>query len=122
MNQEHAMSDTNNPGGKGPGAPPGGAAPPARQEIRLSVEMDPVTANGVYVNLAMVNHNETEFVLDFLFVHPQQPRATVRSRVISSPKHTKRLMLALQDNLAKYERKFGEIDVSRPGPEDQLLQ
>lgn len=97
------------------------AAPGAR-EVRLAVELDPVTANGVYANLAMVNHNETEFILDFLFVQPQQPRAMVRSRIISSPKHTKRLMLALQDNLAKYEARFGEIDVSRPGPEDQLLQ
>jgi len=110
-----------NPGGPKdkPGQPPGGGQ---RNEIRLSVEMDPVTANGVYANLAMVNHNETEFILDFLFVHPQQPKATVRARIISSPKHTKRLMLALQDNLAKYEQRFGEIDVSRPGPEDQLLQ
>lgn len=94
---------------------------PAR-EIRLAVEIDPATANGVYANLAMVNHNETEFIVDFLFVHPQQPKATVRARVISSPKHTKRLLLALQDNLSKYERKFGEVDISRPGPEDGLLQ
>jgi hypothetical protein len=100
--------------------PPG--QQPATREVRLSVEIDPATANGVYANLAMVNHNETEFVVDFLFVQPQQPRAAVRSRVISSPKHTKRLMLALQDNLAKYERTFGTIDVSRPGPEDTLLQ
>jgi hypothetical protein len=90
--------------------------------VRLSLEWDAATSNGVYANLALVNHTETEFILDFLFVHPEQPKATVRSRVISSPKHTKRLWLALQDNLAKYERKFGEIDVSRPGPEDQLLQ
>jgi len=113
------MTNSNNPGGrKDPQNPPGGGP----NQIRLSVELDPQIANGVYVNLAMVNHNETEFVLDFLFVHPQQPRATVRSRVISSPKHTKRLLMALQDNIAKYERKFGEIDVSRPGPEDGLLQ
>lgn len=111
------MSNPGNPKDK-PGQPAGQNP----KEVRLSVELDPVTANGVYANLAMVNHNETEFIVDFLFVHPQQPRATVRSRVISSPKHTKRLLLALQDNLAKYEQRFGEIDVSRPGPEDQLLQ
>ena len=114
------MSD-NNPNSK---TPPGNPAAPAQanREIRLQVELEPGVANGVYANLAMVNHNETEFILDFIFVQPQQPKATVRSRVISSPKHTKRLMLALQDNIAKYERKFGEVDVSRPGPEDQLLQ
>jgi hypothetical protein len=103
-----------------PGAP--GSTPPGGREVRLAIELAPDVANGTYANLAMVNHNETEFILDFIFVQPQQPRAVVRSRVISSPKHTKRLMLALQDNLAKYERKYGEIDVSRPGPEEQLLQ
>jgi hypothetical protein len=113
-------NNNNNPPKPGqPGAQPG---QPGAREVRLAVELDPVTANGVYANLAMVNHNETEFILDFLFVQPQQPRAMVRSRIISSPKHTKRLMLALQDNLAKYENRFGTIDVSRPGPEDQLLQ
>ncbi|MBI5496130.1 MAG: DUF3467 domain-containing protein [Deltaproteobacteria bacterium] len=105
-----------------PSTPPAPGGQPARNQVALAVELDPAVANGVYANLAMVNHNETEFILDFLFVQPQQPRATVRSRVISSPKHTKRLMLALQDNIAKYEQRFGEIDVSRPGPEDGLLQ
>ncbi|MEW5855407.1 MAG: DUF3467 domain-containing protein [Myxococcota bacterium] len=110
------MTNPSNPAGGGPKNP---ANP---REVRLAVELDPAISNGVYTNLAMVNHTETEFILDFLFVHPQQPKATVRARVISSPKHTKRLWLALQDNLAKYESRFGEIDVSRPGPEDQLLQ
>ena len=111
MNQP---GNPNNPSDKPPPGP--------QREFRLAVELDPTMANGAYVNLAMVNHNETEFILDFLFVHPQQPKATVRSRVISSPKHTKRLLMALQDNIARYERVFGEIDVSRPGLEDQLLQ
>jgi hypothetical protein len=115
------MSNSNSPPGN-PTKPTGGPAAAGAREVRLAIELDPAVANGVYANLAMVNHNETEFVLDFIFVQPQQPKATVRARVISSPKHTKRLLLALQDNINKYERKFGEIDVSRPGPEDQLLQ
>ena len=82
------------------------------KEIHIQVELDPVIAQGVYTNLAMVNHTETEFTLDFLFIQPQQPKAAVRSRVISSPKHTKRLIEALKDNLAKYEKRFGTIQVS----------
>ena len=82
------------------------------KEIHIQVELDPVTAQGVYTNLAMVNHTETEFTLDFLFIQPQQPKATVRARIISSPKHTKRLIEALKDNLAKYEKRFGTIEVS----------
>lgn len=83
------------------------------KEIHLQVELDPITAQGVYTNLAMVNHTETEFTVDFLFIQPQQPRATVRARIISSPKHTKRLIEALRDNVAKYEKRFGTIDISQ---------
>jgi hypothetical protein len=84
------------------------------REIHIQVELDPVTAQGLYTNLAMVNHTETEFTIDFLFIQPQQPRATVRARIISSPKHTKRLIEALKDNVAKYEKRFGTIDISQP--------
>jgi hypothetical protein len=82
---------------------------PPRQ-IQIQVELDPSTAQGVYTNLALVNHTETEFTIDFLYIQPQQPKATVRARIISSPKHTKRLIEALKDNVAKYEKRFGTIE------------
>jgi len=63
------------------------------------------------VNMAMVNHTETEFTLDLLYVQPQAPKATVRARVITTPKHLKRLLHALEDNLEKYEARFGAVDV-----------
>ncbi len=88
------------------------AKPP---EIQLQIQLDDDVANGRYVNLALVNHSETEFTLDFIYVQPQQPRAKVLSRIITNPKHLKRLSLALQDNLAKYEARFGAIDISDPG-------
>lgn len=88
------------------------------KEVQLQVQLDDDMAQGVYVNMAMVNHTETEFTLDFIFVQPQQPRAKVRSRVITNPKHVKRLLLALQDNVSKFEAKFGRIEVSGPGPHD----
>jgi hypothetical protein len=89
-----------------------------RREIQLQVQLDDDIAQGMYVNMAMVNHNETEFALDFLYVQPQQPKAKVRARILTSPKHAKRFLLALQENLGKFEARFGTIDVSGPGPGD----
>lgn len=84
-------------------------------EIQLQIQLDDAIANGQYANLALVNHSETEFTLDFIYVQPQQPRAKVLSRIITNPKHLKRLLMALQDNLTKYESRFGPIDISDPG-------
>lgn len=83
---------------------------PNAQEVKLEIQLDEETAQGVYVNLAVVNHNDTEFTLDFIFVQPQAPRAKVRSRVITSPRHAKRMLLALQENVARYEKSFGPIE------------
>jgi hypothetical protein len=85
------------------------AAPP--HAIQLQIEIDPATAVGAFVNMAMVNHTETEFTLDLVYVQPQAPRATVRARAITTPKHMKRLLLAIQDNMQKYEARFGAIDL-----------
>lgn len=84
-------------------------------EVQLQIQLDDAIANGQYVNMALVNHTETEFTLDFIYVQPQQPRAKVLSRIITNPKHMKRLMMAMQDNLAKFEQKFGPIEVTDPG-------
>src|SRR5215470_17688566 len=92
------------------------AETPAAPQVQIQLQIDDVTAQGMYVNMAMLNHNETEFVIDFIYVQPQAPKAVVRARVINSPKHMKRLMLALQDNVAKYEAQFGKIDISSPVP------
>ena len=92
-----------------------------RKDNQLQIQLDDDVAQGIYANLTMVNHTETEFALDFIYLQPQQPRAKVRSRIISSAKHTKRLMMALKDNIEKYEKKFGTIDISGPSPEDEAL-
>jgi hypothetical protein len=88
---------------------------PKPPEVQLQIQLDDDVANGRYVNMALVNHTETEFTLDFIYVQPQQPRARVLSRIITNPKHMKRLLLAMQDNVAKFEAKFGAIDVADPG-------
>ena len=85
------------------------AAPPAA--VQVQIEIDPATANGAFINMAMVNHTETEFTLDLIYVQPQAPKAVVRARAITTPKHMKRLLAAIQDNLAKYEARFGVVDV-----------
>src|SRR3981081_4224922 len=89
---------------------------PAPQQIQIQLQLDDAMAQGVYANMALVNHNDTEFVRDFIYVQPQMPKATVRARIINSPKHMKRLLHAIQDNVAKYEAQFGKIDVSGPLP------
>jgi len=82
------------------------------QVQQLQVEVDDQTAQGVYSNLAMISHSETEFILDFIFVQPQVGKAKVRSRIITSPSHMKRLLMALEDNIKRYEQRFGEIKVT----------
>ncbi len=90
--------------------------PGSAPQVQIQLQIDDAIAQGMYVNMAMLNHNETEFVIDFIYVQPQAPKAVVRSRVITSPKHMKRFLHALQDNVAKYEAQFGKIDTSGPVP------
>ncbi|OGS13737.1 MAG: hypothetical protein A2285_03495 [Elusimicrobia bacterium RIFOXYA12_FULL_57_11] len=77
--------------------------------IQLEVQMDDITAQGLYANLAGVTHSETEFIFDFLFLQPNQAKAKLRARVISSPVHTKRFLAALLENIKRYEERFGVI-------------
>jgi hypothetical protein len=81
---------------------------------QIAIQGDPNAAAGVYSNLMMVTHRKEEFVLDFLFVHPQrgeggQSTASLRARVITSPEHVKRIVHALGENVRRYEASFGEI-------------
>jgi hypothetical protein len=92
------------------------AETPTVPQVQIQLDLDPQTANGAYVNMAMLNHNETEFVIDFIYVQPQAPKAVVRARIINNPKHMKRFLQALHDNVAKYEAQFGKIDISGPLP------
>jgi hypothetical protein len=94
---------------------------PEERKVNIEIQMDEAVAQGAYVNLAMVNHTETEFTLDFIYIQPQQPKAKVRARIITSPKHTKRLLEALKDNMARYEKRFGVVDISGPAPHDEVL-
>ena len=74
---------------------------------------------GVYSNLMVVKHTREEFILDFLMVSP--PDASVSARVIMSPGHMKRTIIALQENVKRYEEQFGKItEAKEPGEKGRL--
>lgn len=79
------------------------------EENQINIELSEEMAEGVYANLVMIAHSNSEFVLDFIRLMPGVPKAKVKSRVILTPEHAQRLLLALQDNINKYETNFGEI-------------
>ena len=79
------------------------------QEHNLKLNTHPEPAQGTYSNPALVRHNPSEIVLDFAQMLPGLEGATVRERVIMSPIHAKRLLMALNDNIKKYEQQFGAI-------------
>ena len=79
------------------------------QQQQLQVEIDEQVARGVYTNLALITHSETEVILDFLFLQPQTPKSKVLARLVTSPVHAKRLLWALKDNVEKYESRYGPI-------------
>ncbi len=68
-------------------------------------------AEGIYSNLAIISHSSSEFVLDFIRIMPGLPKAPVKSRIILTPEHAKRLLYALQENIAKYEQQNGKIKI-----------
>jgi len=78
---------------------------------QLQIDVEETVAQGVYANLALISHSETEIIMDFIFLQPQVAKAKVRSRVITSPSHAKKLLIALDDNIKKYEARFGKIEI-----------
>ena len=84
------------------------------QKPGLNIEINNETASGVYSNLAMINHSNSEFVVDFIQMMPGMPKAQVKSRIILTPQHAKRFLQALKENVQKYERQFGEIKDQEP--------
>ena len=77
----------------------------------LQIELDGTVGEGTYANLAIVSHSLSEFILDFVRVMPNMPKAKVKSRIVLTPEHAKRLLFALQDNINKYEQQNGKIKV-----------
>jgi hypothetical protein len=85
------------------------------KQNQLNINLSQEVAQGIYSNLAVINHSTSEFIIDYIRVMPGVPQAEVKSRVILTPEHAKRLMNALKDNIDKYEQAYGEIDVKKQG-------
>ena len=86
-----------------------------QQQNNIQIELTDDVAQGIYSNLAVIAHSSSEFVLDFVRMMPGVPKAKVQSRIILTPEHAKRLMLALMDNIKKYEAQNGEIKLQGMG-------
>lgn len=82
---------------------------PNKQGQKINIELPEDKAEGIYSNLAVITHSQTEFVLDFIRMMPGMPKAKVQSRVILTPQHAKRLMRALNENISKFEANNGPI-------------
>ncbi|MCK9617882.1 MAG: DUF3467 domain-containing protein [Lentimicrobiaceae bacterium] len=80
-----------------------------KQENQINIELNEETAEGIYSNLAIITHSNTEFIVDFIKMMPGIPKAKVKSRIILTPQHAKRLLRALKDNISKFEQMHGTI-------------
>jgi len=88
----------------------------SKQQGKVNIELPAEIAQGVYCNLAIIAHSNAEFVLDFIQMLPNTPKAEVRSRIIMTPFHAKRLLAALRDNIQRFEQSNGEIRFKENGP------
>ncbi|MBM3402880.1 MAG: DUF3467 domain-containing protein [Bacteroidetes bacterium] len=81
-------------------------------ENQLNIELSEEVAEGIYSNLAVITHSNSEFVLDFIRVMPGVPKARVKSRIVLTPEHAKRFMVALEENIEKFESQNGRIKIN----------
>lgn len=83
-----------------------------KQELKIEVKQE--IAKGTYSNLAIITHSRSEFIIDFATMLPGLPKPEVTNRIVMTPEHAKRLFLALQDNINKYESANGQISLGEP--------
>ncbi len=77
----------------------------------FDIELNEEVAEGTYSNFAIITHSQSEFIVDFVRMMPGVPKGKVKSRIILAPQHAKRLLMALSDNIARFEDAFGEIEL-----------
>jgi hypothetical protein len=93
-----------------------------KNEKKLEIQIDEATAQGLYANLGIINHSDSEFTIDFVYLQPQSPQGKVRARIITSPRHAKRLLSALEENIRRFEANFGAIDLGPAGTDPANMQ
>jgi hypothetical protein len=84
------------------------------KQNQINIELSDEMAEGIYSNLAIITHSNAEFIIDFVKMMPGVPKAKVKSRIILTPQHAKRLMNALRENISKYEQVHGPVKDSEP--------
>lgn len=86
-----------------------------KKQGQINIELDDKVAEGIYSNLAIINHSVSEFVVDFISIMPGTPKSKVKARVILTPQHAKRFLKALGENVHRFEKSHGEIkDYEQP--------
>ncbi|MBQ2440733.1 MAG: DUF3467 domain-containing protein [Paludibacteraceae bacterium] len=91
------------------------------KEEKIDIHVSEQVAEGTYANLALIAHSPAEFILDFARIMPGQKQSNVQARIIMNPRNAKQLLAALQDNIAKYERQYGNIPMGNAGGESKPL-
>lgn len=86
------------------------------KKIGMDIELSEETAQGHYSNLAIISHSSSEFIIDFAAVLPGVTKARVKSRIILTPEHAKRLLISLQENVTRYESSMGKIEIPKARP------
>jgi len=86
-----------------------------KRQNQINIELKEEVAQGIYSNLAIISHSSSEFIVDFVRIMPGIPKAEVKSRIILTPEHAKRLWLAIGDNMGKYEAVHGQVKLDDRG-------
>lgn len=84
--------------------------PEEPKQARINLEI-PAELEAVYANLALISHSPSEIILDFARVMPNVPKSKIHSRIVMTPINAKLLHRALSESLAKFEAKFGTINI-----------
>ena len=86
------------------------------KQHEIDIELDAQVSEGHYSNLAIISHSTSEFIIDFAAILPGLPKAKVKSRIILTPEHAKRLLYSLEENISRYETNVGRIDIAQHQP------
>lgn len=95
-----------------------------KKEMKIEIKADENIASGIFSNYSNISHSPDEFIFDFLFIHPAPPPGfgKLRSRIIMTPSHAKKLYLALSENITEFEKRFGDIKITTHGPGTGSIQ
>jgi hypothetical protein len=80
----------------------------------VNIEIGEKESEGIYSNFVLIAHSPSEFILDFARMLPGLPKAKVFARIVMTPQHAKLLFNALDENIKKYEGRFGKVNLLPP--------